>query len=34
MLKSICLILLGISISVISFAQPEKADQELQGVGR
>jgi CubicO group peptidase (beta-lactamase class C family) len=32
MLKSICLILLGISISIISFAQPEKADQELQAL--
>lgn len=32
MLKSICLILLGISISIISFAQPDKADQELQAL--
>lgn len=32
MLKSICLILLGISISIISFAQPEKADLELKAL--
>jgi CubicO group peptidase (beta-lactamase class C family) len=32
MLKSICLILLGISISISSFAQPEKADLELKAL--
>lgn len=32
MLKSVCLILLGISISIISFAQPKKADLELKAL--